>query len=106
MQKEIDEALDGLFEKEERFMSHVTIARVKNTADKKKLIEYVPHGLNEEVFTPLDKKDKELKRKLDYSLLSVGDFLKQLKGKIIYIGDGIKIFKEDMPVFGTKFLSN
>ena len=27
---------------------------------KKKLIEYVPHGLNEEVFTPLDKKDKEL----------------------------------------------
>jgi len=27
---------------------------------KKKIIEYVPHGLNEEVFTPLDKKDKEL----------------------------------------------
>jgi glycosyltransferase involved in cell wall biosynthesis len=27
---------------------------------KGKLIEYVPHGLNEEVFKPLDKKDKEL----------------------------------------------
>jgi glycosyltransferase involved in cell wall biosynthesis len=27
---------------------------------KKKLIEYIPHGLNEEVFKPLDKKDKEL----------------------------------------------
>jgi glycosyltransferase involved in cell wall biosynthesis len=27
---------------------------------KKKLIEYVPHGLNEEVFKPLDKSDKEL----------------------------------------------
>lgn len=27
---------------------------------KNKIIEYVPHGLNEEVFIPLDKKDKEL----------------------------------------------
>jgi glycosyltransferase involved in cell wall biosynthesis len=27
---------------------------------KKKLIEYVPHGLNEETFKPLDKNDKEL----------------------------------------------
>jgi glycosyltransferase involved in cell wall biosynthesis len=27
---------------------------------KKKIIEYVPHGLNEEVFKPLDKNDKEL----------------------------------------------
>ena len=27
---------------------------------KKKLIEYVPHGLNEEIFKPLDKNDKEL----------------------------------------------
>jgi hypothetical protein len=27
---------------------------------KKKIIEYVPHGLNEEVFKPLDKGDKEL----------------------------------------------
>jgi glycosyltransferase involved in cell wall biosynthesis len=27
---------------------------------KNKIIEYVPHGLNEEVFTPLDKNDKEL----------------------------------------------
>ena len=41
LQKEIDEKLKDLFEKEERFMSHVTIARVKNTADKKKLFEYL-----------------------------------------------------------------
>ena len=27
---------------------------------KKKIIEYVPHGLNEEIFKPLDKNDKEL----------------------------------------------
>jgi glycosyltransferase involved in cell wall biosynthesis len=27
---------------------------------KKKLIEYIPHGLNEEIFKPLDKNDKEL----------------------------------------------
>jgi len=41
LQKSIDEALSGEFEPEERFMSHITIARVKNTADKKKLIEYL-----------------------------------------------------------------
>lgn len=38
LQKEIDEKLSGMFKKEERFMSHVTIARVKKTEDKKKLI--------------------------------------------------------------------
>ena len=41
LQKSVDEALEGLFEKEERFMSHITIARVKNTVDKKKLFEYL-----------------------------------------------------------------
>jgi 2'-5' RNA ligase len=38
LQKEIDERLKGFFEKEKRFMSHVTIARVKKCDDKKKLI--------------------------------------------------------------------
>lgn len=33
LQKKIDEALEGLFEKERRFMSHLTIARVKYTKD-------------------------------------------------------------------------
>ena len=34
LQKKIDEGLFGLFEKEKRFMSHVTIARIKNIPDK------------------------------------------------------------------------
>ncbi len=34
LQKEIDEALAGLFEKEKRFMSHLTIARVKKVDNK------------------------------------------------------------------------
>jgi len=41
LQKAIDEALDGLFDKEERFMSHLTIARVKYVKDGKDFIEYV-----------------------------------------------------------------
>jgi len=39
LQKEIDESLSGLFEKEKRFMSHMTIERVKEVKDKKKFIE-------------------------------------------------------------------
>ncbi len=33
LQREVDEALSGLFEKEKRFMSHLTIARVKNVKE-------------------------------------------------------------------------
>lgn len=39
LQKEIDYKLEGLFEKEKRFMSHLTIARVKSVRDKKKFLE-------------------------------------------------------------------
>jgi len=38
LQKDIDEKLAEFFKKEERFMSHVTIARVKKCEDKRKLI--------------------------------------------------------------------
>ncbi len=38
LQKEIDEKLKDLFEKERRFMSHLTIARVKKVRDRKKFI--------------------------------------------------------------------
>ncbi len=38
LQKEIDSSLNGLFKKEERFMSHLTIARVKSIKDKKEFI--------------------------------------------------------------------
>ncbi len=41
LQKEIDEKLSYFFPKEERFMSHITIARVKNVGDKKGLIDYL-----------------------------------------------------------------
>ena len=41
LQKEIDERLEGLFEKEKRFMGHLTIARVKFVRDKKKFREDV-----------------------------------------------------------------
>jgi 2'-5' RNA ligase len=38
IQKVVDGILDDLFEKEQRFMSHVTIARVKRVEDKEKLL--------------------------------------------------------------------
>ncbi len=42
LQKEIDEKLSEIgFKKEERFMSHLTIARVKYVKDKKGFVEYV-----------------------------------------------------------------
>jgi len=39
LQEQVDEELEGLFEKERRFMSHLTIARVKNIKDKRKFLE-------------------------------------------------------------------
>ena len=39
LQKEIDSVLEDLFKKEERFMGHLTIARVKNLKDKKVFLE-------------------------------------------------------------------
>lgn len=41
LQKEIDEKLKDLFVSEVRFMSHITIARVKRVPDKKALLEYI-----------------------------------------------------------------
>ena len=41
LQKEIDEKLSGLLEPEERFMSHLTIARVKHVSSKKDLLDYL-----------------------------------------------------------------
>ena len=38
IQKEVDEKLSELFEKERRFMSHLTIARVKGVRDREKFI--------------------------------------------------------------------
>jgi RNA 2',3'-cyclic 3'-phosphodiesterase len=41
LQKQIDEKLEGLFEKEKRFMSHITIARVKNVKNKSGFLDYL-----------------------------------------------------------------
>jgi len=41
LQREVDEKLSGLFEKEKRFMSHLTIARVKSVRDKRKFLEEI-----------------------------------------------------------------
>lgn len=41
LQKKIDEKLRGLFAVEERFMGHLTIARVKYVKDKKGFLEHV-----------------------------------------------------------------
>lgn len=47
LQKKIDAALEGLFTREIRFMSHLTIARVKYVADKGRFKEYVRNiGVN------------------------------------------------------------
>ena len=39
LQRQIDENLEGVFDKEKRFMSHLTIARVKSIRDQKKFLE-------------------------------------------------------------------
>ena len=41
LQKKIDDALKGLFKPEERFMSHLTIARIKYVKDKKGFLERI-----------------------------------------------------------------
>ena len=38
LQKKIDNALSGLFEKEDRFMGHLTIARVKSVKDRARFL--------------------------------------------------------------------
>ena len=43
LQKQIDEALKEIFKPEERFMSHLTITRIKYVSDKKDFVEYVKH---------------------------------------------------------------
>ena len=49
LQKEIDEKLKEIFEKERRFMGHITIARVKS-CDRKKLIKEVEKMSSERGF--------------------------------------------------------
>lgn len=41
LQSKVDESLKELFKKEDRFQSHITLARVKNAKERKRLIEEV-----------------------------------------------------------------
>lgn len=59
-----DEKLSDLFEKETRFMSHITIARVKNVSDKKGFLEYLESIKPRKIRFSIDKfyfKKSELK---------------------------------------------
>lgn len=51
LQRKVDESLEGMFERETRFMSHITIARPKEVKDKKKLIAFLSKiGVNRDEF--------------------------------------------------------
>jgi RNA 2',3'-cyclic 3'-phosphodiesterase len=55
IQKEIDNALEGLHEKEKRFMGHLTIARIKNIPDRKKFNESMKNIEIKKMFFIADK---------------------------------------------------
>lgn len=59
LQKEIDEKLADFFEKEKRFMGHLTIARIKKIEDKKKFLDL----LKNIKISPIEFEIKEFKLK-------------------------------------------
>jgi len=55
LQKLIDDSLEGLFKPEFRFMSHITIARIKNVRDKKAFLDYIRNLKTKKVKFEVDK---------------------------------------------------
>lgn len=55
LQKEIDKSLEGLYEKENRFMGHLTIERTGNILDKKKFMENIKKIKIPKMFFMIDK---------------------------------------------------
>lgn len=55
LQKEIDKKLKDLFEPEYRFMSHITIVRVRSVRDRKALIEYIKNMKVKKIKFKIDK---------------------------------------------------
>ena len=55
LQKQIDECLKDLFEPEFRFMSHITIARVRKVFDKRILVEYLKKIKTKKIRFEIDK---------------------------------------------------
>lgn len=49
LQSQIDEVLSDIFKKEERFMSHLTIARIKKVCSKKEFLDYIHNLKNEKI---------------------------------------------------------
>jgi len=43
-----------------------------------------------------EKKDSILRKKSDYCLESIDEVLKKIKGKVLFIGDGVKLFRNDI----------
>jgi 2'-5' RNA ligase len=73
LQKEIDESLSGIYEKEKRFMTHLTIARVKKTKDKKMFLDDLKKIKIPKLFFIVDKfylmQSKLKKEGSEYSVL-------------------------------------
>lgn len=64
-QKQIDLALEPMFQKEQRFMSHLTIARIKNAKDKTSFKEYIKNIKIKQIrfqINSFELKSSELKR--------------------------------------------
>jgi len=80
LQKKIDEVLSGLFESEERFMSHITIARVKK-CDRKKLLDFVENFKIEKTRFAVDKfylkESKLFPEGPKYSIIEEFDLIKR-----------------------------
>jgi len=55
LQREIDEALKDIFDPEQRFMSHITLARVKYVGNKNALLEYLESIKPEKISFNVDK---------------------------------------------------
>jgi 2'-5' RNA ligase len=55
IQKEIDNSLEGIYQKEQRFMGHLTIARIKKIQNKKKFIEDLKKIKIPKLFFSIDK---------------------------------------------------
>jgi len=63
LQQEIDKILKDIFEEEQRFMSHITIARVRYVGDKNALLDYLESVKPEKIKFKVEKfflKDSQL----------------------------------------------
>ena len=55
LQREVDEKLKEIFQPEQRFMSHITIARVKHVTNRKELVDYIKNIKTKQIKFKVDK---------------------------------------------------